>query len=87
MQNVKRRPITWAAATDIPELAGCTATQQQTHHTFSQSDQPIPAMGTGRCTVSGCGCPSFSASPGPGYTCINRNSAGGTCNHTDSEHA
>jgi hypothetical protein len=41
-------------------------------------------MGTGSCTM--CDCPAFSASPGPGSTCINRNSAGGTCNHWDYEH-
>jgi hypothetical protein len=41
-------------------------------------------MGTGSCTL--CDCPSFRASPGPGNSCINLNSAGGTCNHWDYEH-
>ncbi len=42
-----------------------------------------PKTGTGSCTL--CDCPGFSPSTG-GRTCINRNSAGGTCNHYESEH-
>lgn len=38
----------------------------------------------GECTV--CDCPKFIPSSGPGTTCINLNSDGGTCNHYHSEH-
>lgn len=40
-------------------------------------------MGTGSCKL--CDCPVFVPSSG-GKTCINQNSAGGTCNHYESEH-
>jgi hypothetical protein len=43
-----------------------------------------PKMGVGGCTI--CDCPGFIAASSPGRTCINRNSAGGTCNHYESEH-
>ena len=42
-------------------------------------------LGAGPCTV--CDCPGFVAAPGgSGHSCVGRNSAGGTCNHWDSEH-
>ena len=40
-------------------------------------------MGAGGCTI--CDCPSWIPSQGRS-TCINRNSEGGTCNHTFDEH-
>lgn len=43
-----------------------------------------PKMGTGSCRL--CDCPGFIPASSPGRTCINRNSAGGTCNHYESEH-
>lgn len=43
-----------------------------------------PMMGTGPCKVAGCGCPGYKGSEG---TCFNLNSAGGTCNHLESDHA
>lgn len=51
-------------------------------------DEPVDdsrdeAKGTGKCKL--CDCPKFSPSPG-GATCINHNSAGGTCNHYKTEH-
>jgi hypothetical protein len=47
--------------------------------------------GTGKCTVSGCGCKGYSSPPGGpdipgGDSCIGKNSAGGTCNHTKAQH-
>lgn len=42
-------------------------------------------MGTGPCTI--CDCQGFVPAPGgSGRSCIGTNSAGGTCNHWDSEH-
>ena len=55
---------------------------------FERVEATQPRMGTGACTQ--CDCPSFNASfghsPEPGVTCINLNSAGGTCNHWFQEH-
>ena len=44
-------------------------------------------IGTGPCTIEGCGCEAFVPAPGgSGTHCIGRNAAGGTCNHLIDEH-
>lgn len=58
---------------DIIELNSITH-EEHTHN---------PKMGTGSCKL--CDCPGFSPST-TNRSCINRNSAGGTCNHWESEH-
>jgi hypothetical protein len=40
--------------------------------------------GIGACRVAGCGCTSYQNNQG---TCCNLNSAGGTCNHLQSDHS
>jgi len=52
---------------------------KQHNHTHTHT----PNMGTGSCTL--CDCQGFIPSSG-GRTCINLNSAGGTCNHYLEEH-
>jgi hypothetical protein len=42
--------------------------------------------GTGKCTVSGCGCTGFVAAATTEPHCIGKNAAGGTCNHSGNQH-
>jgi len=74
----------------ISKKVEITETLAESVNVFSQfkSTTPIsqndsPKMGTGRCMI--CDCQGFFPSSG-GRTCINHNSAGGTCNHYKNEH-
>ena len=53
------------------------------NHILQEEHNHNHIMGAGACKVAGCGCPKYIDSEG---TCFNTNSAGGTCNHLESDH-